>query len=140
MGRLTKAKIDEIARLRGENYTQKETAEKLEVHLRTVRKYDPLREQIPIRPTVDQPKDIEEICSELEDEGLVWKESDGRFRITSLGKRTYEKFKELEEKAILEFMVEADRPVREEQIQRYLDEIDNELFDEALKEVKRRRG
>jgi len=140
MGRLTKVKIDEIARLRGQGYTQKETAEKVGVNLRTVRKYDPLREQRPIRPTVHQLKEIEEICSELEDEGLVWKESDGRFRITSLGRRTYEKFKELEEKAILEFMVEADRPVREEQIQRYLDEIENELFDEALKEVKRRRG
>ena len=140
MGRLTKAKIDEIARLRGQNYTQKETVEKVGVHLRTVRKYDPLREQRPIRPTVDQLKEIEEACSELAAEGLVRKESDGRFRITSLGKRTYKKLEELEEKAILEFMAEADRPVREEEIDRYLDEIGDELFDEALNEVKRRRG
>jgi len=140
MGRLTKAKRDEIARLRGQNYTQKETAEKVGVHLRTVRKYDPLREQGPSRPTVDQLKENEEACSELAAEGLVRKESDGRFRITSLGKRTYKKLEELEEKAILEFMAEADRPVSEEEIDRYLDEIGDELFDEALNEVKRRRG
>ena len=51
MGRLTKTKVDEIAKLRGKGYTQKETAEKLKVHLRTVRKYDPLREQKLVRPT-----------------------------------------------------------------------------------------
>ena len=44
MGRLIKAKIDEIAKLRKEEYTQKETAEKVGVHPRTVRKYDPLRQ------------------------------------------------------------------------------------------------
>jgi len=43
MGKLTKAKIDEITRLRQEGYTQKEIAKKAKVHLRTVRKYDPLR-------------------------------------------------------------------------------------------------
>ena len=47
MGRLTKTKIDEIAKLRGKGYTQKETAEKLKVHLRTVRKYDPLHQSNP---------------------------------------------------------------------------------------------
>ena len=45
MGRLTKAKVDEIAKLRKQGYTQKETAEKANVHIRTVRKYDPLREK-----------------------------------------------------------------------------------------------
>jgi len=45
MGRLTKAQIDEIAKLRKEEYTQKEIAERLHVHPRTVRKYDPLRQQ-----------------------------------------------------------------------------------------------
>ena len=44
MGRLRKAKIDEIVRLRSEGYTQKETAEKAEVNLKTVRKYDPLKQ------------------------------------------------------------------------------------------------
>jgi len=44
MGRLRKAQIDEIAKLRKEEYTQKETAEKVGVHPRTVRKYDPLRQ------------------------------------------------------------------------------------------------
>lgn len=140
MGRLTKAKIDEIAKLRQEGYTQKETAEKVKVHLRTVRKYDPLREQKPVRPTAEQPKELEKLCNELAAEGLVHKESDGRIRISSLGRRTYKKLKELEEKAILEFMAEADRPVTEEEIGRYLDEIRDELFDEALNKAKRRWG
>lgn len=43
MGKLTKAQIDEIAKLRKEGYTQKEVAERLHVHPRTVRKYDPSR-------------------------------------------------------------------------------------------------
>ena len=41
MGRLRKAKADQIAKLRGEGYTQAETAEKVDVCLKTVRKYDP---------------------------------------------------------------------------------------------------
>ena len=41
MGRLTKEQIDQIATLRNQGYCQKEIAEKLKVHLRTVRKYDP---------------------------------------------------------------------------------------------------
>jgi len=49
MGRLTKAKIDEIGKLREKGYTQRETAEKVKVHLRTVRKYDPLHESKPSR-------------------------------------------------------------------------------------------
>lgn len=44
MGRLAKAQTDEIAKLRQEGYTQKEIAEKLHVHPRTVRKYDPSHE------------------------------------------------------------------------------------------------
>lgn len=44
MGRLAKAKIDEIAKLREEGYTQKEIAERLHLHPRTVRKYDPSHE------------------------------------------------------------------------------------------------
>ena len=47
MGRLTKAKINEIAKLREQGFTQKETAEKVKVHLRTVRKYDPLHQSKP---------------------------------------------------------------------------------------------
>jgi DNA-binding CsgD family transcriptional regulator len=43
MGRLTKAKIDQIAKLRKEGYTQQETAQKTGVHVRTVRKYDVTR-------------------------------------------------------------------------------------------------
>jgi len=44
MGRLTKVKIDEIGKLRKQGYTQKETAQKVGVHVRTVRRYDPLYE------------------------------------------------------------------------------------------------
>ena len=87
MGRLTKAKIDEIARLRKQGYTQKETAEKLNVHIRTVRKYDPLREKKPVMPTAEQDRQHEESCSELAAEGLLHRESDGRFRISFWGKR-----------------------------------------------------
>jgi len=43
MGRLRKAKIDSIQKLRQQGYTQAETAEKVGVHLKTVQKYDPLR-------------------------------------------------------------------------------------------------
>ena len=137
MGRLTKAKIDAISKLREQGYTQKETAEKVGVHLRTVRKYDPLSEQKPVRSTSEQLKELEEACSELAAEGLVHEDSNGRFRISFLGRRTYKKLKELEQKAILEFMAEADRPVTEEEIGRYLDEIGDELFDQALDEAKR---
>jgi ribosomal protein S27E/DNA-binding CsgD family transcriptional regulator len=43
MGRLTNAKIDQIAKMRKEGYTQQEAAEKTGVHIRTVRKYDVTR-------------------------------------------------------------------------------------------------
>jgi hypothetical protein len=43
MGRLRKAKIDMIGKMRQEGYTQAETAEKTGVHLKTVQKYDPLK-------------------------------------------------------------------------------------------------
>ncbi len=43
MGRLRKSVIDKIVKLRKENYTQAETAEKLHIHIKTVQKYDPLR-------------------------------------------------------------------------------------------------
>ena len=44
MGRLAKSQVDEIAKLREGGYTQKEIAERLHVHPRTVRKYDPSHE------------------------------------------------------------------------------------------------
>ena len=140
MGRLIKAKIDEIARLRKQGYTQKETAEKLNVHIRTVRKYDPLREKKPVMPTAEQDRQHEESCRELAAEGLLHRESDGRFRISFLGKKAYARWDELREKAILEFMTEAGRPVKEEEIERYLDEVDDELFDQAVDDTKRRYG
>lgn len=45
MGRLVKTKIDQIAKLRQEGYTQKEVAQRLHVHPRTIRKYDPLHQK-----------------------------------------------------------------------------------------------
>jgi len=136
MGRLSKGKIDEIGKLRQEGYTQKETAEKVKVHLRTVRKYDPLKEK-PVRPTREQAKELEEAISELAAEGLVHEESNGRLRISSLGKRVRVKLEELKEKAVLQFMAEADRPVTTEKIDAYLDEIGDELLDQALDEATR---
>ena len=41
MGILAKRKRDKIATMRKEGYTQKEVAETLGIHVRTVRKYDP---------------------------------------------------------------------------------------------------
>lgn len=135
MGRLTKSKIDEISKLRKQGYTQKETAEKANVHLRTVRKYDPLKEQRP-RPTVERVREIEESCNRLAELGLAHKESGGRFRISSLGKRACERFEELEKRAILQFMVEAGRPVSETEVEGYLDRISDQLFAQALDEVR----
>lgn len=51
MGRLTKKKADQIANLRKQGYIQKEVAEKLGVHVRTVRKYDPTRAAVKHRLT-----------------------------------------------------------------------------------------
>ncbi len=44
MGRLQKSVVDKIAKLRREGYTQAETAERVGVHLKSVQKYDPLRQ------------------------------------------------------------------------------------------------
>ena len=134
MGRLTKAKIDAISKLRQQGYTQKETAEKVEVHLRTVRKYDPLKEK-PVKPTRERVKELEEAISELVAEGLLHEESNGRLRVSSLGKRVGVKLEELQKKAALVFMLEADRPVTADEIGIYLDEIGVELLDQAPDEA-----
>ena len=118
-----------------QGYTQKETAEKVKVHLRTVRKYDPVREKP--KPTREQVKELEETISELAAEGLLHEESNGRLRVSSLGKRVHVKLEELVEKAALKFMLEADRPVTAEEIQTYLDEIGDQLVRQALDEVTR---
>jgi len=132
MGRLTKTKIDQISKLRQEGYTQKETAEKVGVHLRTVRKYDSLREK-PVRPSREQAKELDEAISKLAAKGLLHEESNGRLRISSLGRRVHVKLEELQKKA----MLEADRPVTAEEIDAYLEEIGDELLDKALDEVTR---
>jgi len=136
MGRLTKAKIDEICKLREEGYTQKETAEKAKVHLRTVRKYDPLKEK-PVRPTRERVNELEGAISELVAEDLLHEESHGRLRVTSLGKRVNVKLEELEKKAALKFMLKVDRPVTAEEIGIYLDKVGVELLDQALDESTR---
>ena len=65
MGRLTKAKIDEIAKLREKGYTQKEVAQRVGVHVRTVRNYDPLHQARPSkrRSVEDKLKTLEEALS-----------------------------------------------------------------------------
>jgi len=57
MGRLRKTTVDMIVRLRKKGYTQAETAEKAGVNLKTVRKYDPLRQsnKSPITKVVKGP-------------------------------------------------------------------------------------
>lgn len=61
MGRLVKAKTDAIAKLRQEGYTQKEVAQRLHVHPRTVRKYDPLhQERLQERSVEDRLSTLEE--------------------------------------------------------------------------------
>jgi len=137
MGRLTKSKTDEIRKLREQGYTQKETAEKAGVHLRTVRKYDPLREKS-VGPTAEQANKLKEACDEMVARGVLYRESDGRLWFTSLGERVLVRLEELTKKAVLEFMAEADRPVRGAEIRGYLEQIDDELFDQALDDVKRR--
>ncbi len=82
----------------------------MEVHLRTVRKYDPLKEK-PVKPTRERVKELEEVFSELAAEGLLHEESNGQLCISSLGKRVNVKLEELEKKAALKFMLKADRPV-----------------------------
>jgi len=137
MGRLTKAKIDEIAKLRQQGYTQAETAEKVGVHLRTVRKYDPLREQRPTRPSAEQVKEIEEACWKLVALGLAH-ESNGRFGISLLGRKVCERFEELRQREILEILAEADSPVAESAIEEHLTRVLVRLFNQAVDEVKSR--
>jgi len=138
MGRLTKAKIDEIGKLREQGYTQKETAEKAEVHLRTVRKYDPLREK-PAMPARQEADELEKAIGKLAAKGLIEEDSRG-VRITYLGKKVHAKFEQLEMKAMLNFIADAHRGVRVEEIEGYLDEISEELLEEALGEVTRHRS
>lgn len=54
MGRLRKAKIDEIIRLRNDGYTQQETAERAGGNLKTVRKYDPLKQPKHVAPPLEE--------------------------------------------------------------------------------------
>jgi transcriptional regulator with XRE-family HTH domain len=65
MGRLTKKKLDAIKKSRVDGYTQKETAQRVGVDIKTVKKYDPLRRE---RQEVSQERRIERletICNSL---------------------------------------------------------------------------
>jgi predicted transcriptional regulator len=76
MGRLTKKKIDEIAKLRSEGYTQSEVAQKTDVCLKTVRKYDPgsvsgsARDWRELQSLPERVKSLEEIVKTLS--ALAW--------------------------------------------------------------------
>jgi transcriptional regulator with XRE-family HTH domain len=71
MGRLTKKKIDQIAKLRSQGYTQIEVAEKVGVCLKTVRKYDPgsiagsAKEWQELQGLPERVKKLEEIAKTL---------------------------------------------------------------------------
>lgn len=136
MGRLGKAKTDEITKLRQEGYTQKETAEKTGVHLRTVRKYDPLRVQKPIESTTERVNGFQETCDNLVAMG-VFDESEKGLWVTSFGKRVLVEFDRLTEEAILKFMVDTGRPVSIREVSTYIDLIKDGLFQRALNKARR---
>lgn len=71
MGRLTKKKLDAIQKSRVQGYTQKETAERVGVDIKTVKKYDPLRrerQEVSLERRVER---LETICNSLAAE-LSW--------------------------------------------------------------------
>ena len=123
MTRISSKKRGEMAKLINQGFTQKEIAKKLSVAIRTVRRYD------------EQVKYFTGVLNEFATKGLL-KETNGKFVLTSLGKQTCETLEELTEKAVLEFMAKAGQPVSTKEVERHLDEIDDELLAEALKAVK----
>ncbi len=135
MGRTSIAKQRKIKRLRSRGHTDQEIAKKLKLTVRTVNKYDPLREKR-VGPTAKQLEFLE-ACRGLVAIGLA-EESDEKFRISPLGKRLCTRWEELKDVSILRFMMNARRPVAEEEISRHLDGISDRLFNQALDEVKRR--
>jgi len=140
MGKTSRAKQKKIERLRNDGFTQQEVAGKLGLDVRTVRKYDPLREKKSSKLTDEQIREFLDACNELVAAGLLHTDGNGRFRISFLGKRAYARYEELGQKALLEYMAEAGRPVAEEELERYFNEIDDELFYQALSDTKRRYG
>ncbi|MFC2062668.1 hypothetical protein ACFLS8_01790 [Chloroflexota bacterium] len=68
MGRLLKKKVDKIASLRKQGYTQKETAQIVGVHVRTARMYDPIHAAAKYRSTNNNTKEsIREVTSVILD-------------------------------------------------------------------------
>ena len=65
MGRLYKAKVDKIQELSKQGYLQREIAEKLGVHVKTVRKYDPTNRSISSgsNPTGSVPESIRNVIA-----------------------------------------------------------------------------
>jgi uncharacterized protein YkuJ len=86
MGRLTKKKIDRIAKLRSQGYTQIEVAEKEGVCLKTVRKYDPgsisgsAKEWRELQSLPGRVKNLEEVVKTLSALATSYQfEKDGEF-------------------------------------------------------------
>ena len=102
-----------------------------------MRKYDSLRDKR-VGSTAGQLEFLE-ACRDLVAMGLA-EESDGKFRISLLGKRVSTSLEELEDMFVLRFMMDAHRPVAEKEIDRYLNEIDDELFAQTLSDTRRRYG
>jgi len=65
MGRLTKKKLDAIKKSRVDGYTQKETAERVGVDIKTVKKYDPLRRERQEASQERRVERLETICNSL---------------------------------------------------------------------------
>ena len=148
MGRTSIAKQRKISQLRNQGFTQQEVAQKLGLDIRTVRGYDPLRQQKPMESTVKQIEDrdglfleeVEQACDKMAAEGLLHIDRDGRVSLSYLGKKQSEELERLKEKAVLNFLEDAGRPVSRTELEGYLDEISEQLWDQALDNVKRRRG
>jgi len=133
MGRITKAKIDQIASLRKEGYTQGETADKVGVNLRTVRKYDPLRQQKKMEKI--SIGEIEEALTMLLAKGVVEEVEDGKYMITSLGKKAMRRFEELQEIAMLQYILDRGGPVKAKKLETFLENSSELLFQQAINEV-----
>jgi len=65
MGRLTKKKMDAIKKSRVDGYTQKETAERVGIDIKTVKKYDPLRRERQEARQERRVERLETICNSL---------------------------------------------------------------------------
>ena len=95
MGRTSIAKQRKIEQLRNQGFTQQEIVKKMNLDIRTVRKYDPLRKQKPDILTEGKIKEINEACDGLIALGLVCEDNDGRIYISDFGKKVRVRWDEL---------------------------------------------